>query len=79
LIDEALIADKVAVFVEGKITICDTPDALLANSERLVELGVQVPSYVHVLSELSNLGINAPACKTAKDFKEAICRLYAQI
>jgi energy-coupling factor transport system ATP-binding protein len=79
LIDEALAADRVAVFAEGEIALCDTPDALLADPARLLELGVKVPSYIGVLSELSNLGINAPACKTAQDFKEAICRLYAQI
>jgi energy-coupling factor transport system ATP-binding protein len=79
LIDEALTADKVAVFAEGEIALCETPDVLLADPVLLADLGVELPSYIGVLSELSNLGINAPACRTAQDFKEAICRLYAQI
>ncbi len=55
--DVASIADKVLVMNDGKIEMFDHTKAVFSNSNRLIEIGLNVPQITKIAIELKKLGI----------------------
>ncbi len=58
--DEAAVADRVAVMDEGKIVLDGTPREVFANVDMLKSIGLDVPQPTELAYELNKLGINVP-------------------
>lgn len=58
--DEAAVADRVAVMDEGKIVLDGTPREVFANVELLKSIGLDVPQPTELAYELNKVGINVP-------------------
>ena len=52
-------ADMLIIVDEGRIRFADTPDAVLAHSEELLALGVNVPRSTTLMNALSAQGLYA--------------------
>ena len=68
--NEALDADRVIVFDEGKIVIDGCPVDVFANVEIIRGLGLDVPQIVELFFELKKEGIDLPL--KIKSFDEAV-------
>lgn len=55
--DVASIADKVLVMNDGEIEMFDYTKAVFSNSNRLIEIGLNVPQITKIAIELKKLGI----------------------
>jgi energy-coupling factor transport system ATP-binding protein len=78
LVEEAFLADEIAIFSHSNIVSYQPSAELLTNSELLETYGMRCPSYFDVLRNLTREGISVAPCATSHEFKEEICRLYAQ-
>ena len=58
--DEAAVADRVAVMDEGKIVLDGTPREVFGNVELLKSIGLDVPQPTELAYELNKVGINVP-------------------
>lgn len=61
-------ADRIAVMANGKIEFVLPPKELFENSERLVELGLDIPVSVKISRSLNQMGLNIP--HTVVDYDE---------
>ena len=75
--NEALDADRVIVFDEGKIVIDGVPTEVFSNVEQIREIGLDVPQVVELFYELNKEGINLPL--KIKSLDEAVKLLIAKI
>ena len=55
--DIALIADRILVMNKGSVFMFDTTENVFSNSEKLMEIGLNVPNITKVLVELKKQGI----------------------
>lgn len=61
--------NKVAVIENGTISMCDTPERLFENDEKLVSLGLDIPIVAKVRNALKRKkGIDVPYSNNFKDF-----------
>ena len=58
--NEAMDADRVLIFDEGKIVIDGTPREVFSNVEEIREIGLDVPQVVELFYELKKEGIDLP-------------------
>jgi energy-coupling factor transport system ATP-binding protein len=58
--DEAISADKVIVFNEGKVAMAGSPKQIFSNVEKIKGLGLDVPQVSELLYELNKEGFNLP-------------------
>ena len=58
--DMASLADRILVMNKGKIEMFDTVDKVFGNSERLREIGLNVPIITRVFEKIRELGIDVP-------------------
>ncbi len=75
--NEALDADRVIVFDEGKIVIDGVPTEVFSNVEQIREIGLDVPQVVELFYELNKEGIKLPL--KIKSLDEAVKLLKAKI
>jgi len=66
-------ADMLVIVDEGRIRFADTPDAVLAHSEELLALGVNVPRSTTLMNALSAQGLYA--CPTVRNVAGAAAAL----
>ncbi len=59
--DIALIADKILVMNKGSVFMFDTVQKVFSNSEKLMEIGLNVPNITKVLVELKKQGVEVPS------------------
>lgn len=72
--DEAVMADRVIV-MDGGIAVLDgTPEAVFKNTERLRELGLDVPQTVRLKEELGRLGIDIGFTLDIDECADALAR-----
>ena len=70
--------DRAAVFSEGKIAFCDTPERLFTDhADALYSLGLDIPVTAKISRELEKFGVYAPSDLTEKGFVNAVCALGA--
>ncbi len=71
--------DRAAVFSEGKIAFCDTPERLFTDrADALYSLGLDIPVTAKISRELEKFGVYAPSDLTEKGFVNAVCALGAK-
>ena len=70
--------DRVAVFSDGKIAFCDTPEKLFTqDAEALFSLGLDIPVTAKISRALAAEGIVAPSDLTEKGFVNAVAEAFA--
>ena len=75
--EEAVLADRVAVMARGKLIMEGTPREVFAEREMLRQHGLDAPAYVQLRDELVAAGIPvADLALTDEELAEEICRLY---
>ena len=71
-------ADMLVIVDEGRIRFADTPDAVLAHSEELLALGVNVPRSTTLMNALSAQGLYAgPTVRTVAGAAAALKEVLA--
>lgn len=75
--NEALDADRVLVFDEGKIVIDGAPTDVFSNVEQLRDIGLDVPQVVELFYELNKEGIKLPL--NIKSMSEAVNKLSEKL
>ncbi len=82
IMDEALAADRVAVFSEGRIVRVGVPGEVLADAAFLAGCGLEQPSVYRLASAVDAVSGRAADAGRAPlsidDLEEAICRWYAE-
>ena len=70
--------DRAAVFSDGKIALCDTPEKLFTqDAEALFSLGLDIPVTAKISRALAAEGIVAPSDLTEKGFVNAVAEQFA--
>ena len=70
--------DRAAVFSEGKIALCDTPEKLFTqDAEALFSLGLDIPVTAKISRALAAEGLVAPSDLTEKGFVNAVAEQFA--
>ncbi|MBQ8303611.1 MAG: energy-coupling factor transporter ATPase [Clostridia bacterium] len=59
--DIALVADRILVMNRGSVFMFDTAHNVFSNSQKLIEIGLNVPNITKVFVELKKQGINIPS------------------
>jgi len=75
--NEALDADRVVIFDDGRIVIDGTPTEVFSNVDEIREIGLDVPQVVELFYELRKEGIDLPI--DINDLSEAVEILSEQI
>lgn len=71
-------ADLLVIVDEGRIRFADKPEAVLAHSEELLEIGVNCPRSTTLMNRLSAAGAyNGPICRSVEDACNAIAEVLA--
>ncbi|MGN1051795.1 MAG: energy-coupling factor transporter ATPase [Candidatus Scatosoma sp.] len=71
----AELCDRAAVFSEGKIAFCDTPEKLFtAHAEELLRLGLDIPETAKIQRAMRARGVNVHSDLTQKGFVNAVAR-----
>ncbi len=71
--DIALVADRILVMNKGSVFMFDTAHNVFSNSQKLIEIGLNVPNITKVFVELKKQGINIPSnVYTMEDAVKAI-------
>lgn len=70
--------DRAAVFSDGKIALCDTPEKLFTqDAEALFSLGLDIPVTAKISRALAAEGIVVPSDLTEKGFVNAVAERFA--
>ena len=74
--EEALMADRVVVMDDGEVALDGTPCEVFAESERLREIGLSVPTATMIAEELARRGVPIDTnIMNREELVEALCRL----
>ncbi len=74
--DVAKIADKVIVMNKGSVELMGDTKSIFAHSERLTEIGLNVPAITHIMNRLKAQGADVPSdIITVDEAKQVILRL----
>ncbi len=77
--EEAVMADRVAVMAKGRLIMDGTPREVFTERELLREHGLDAPAYVQLRDELAAAGLPIrDAVMTDEELAGEICRLYLQ-
>lgn len=78
--NEAVLADRVAVMNDGKILVCDTPDRVFADAEKLRSIGLGTTQSAMLASELKKKGVRLQGGALTPDaFVEAFRRYVGDL
>ena len=58
--DEAAVADRVAVMDEGRIVLDGTPKEVFSHVDKLKQIGLDVPQPTELIYELKKSGLDLP-------------------
>ena len=85
LMDEAFLADRVAVFREGAIVFVGSPADALREPGLLESCGLEPPATARIAAAMEELGVEIDAAsdlealeEAPRALEEAICRWYAE-
>jgi energy-coupling factor transport system ATP-binding protein len=77
--EEAVLADRVAVMSQGRLELCGTPREVFAHDALLRELGLDVPAVVRLSAILAQEGCPIPGLPiTVEEMADTICRLLSK-
>ena len=78
--DEAVLADRVAVMDDGKIAMLGAPREVFAHVDEIRALGLDVPEMMRLTAELRRKGLKLDAVTmTVEEMVEELCRLKSEI
>ncbi len=78
--DEAVLADRVAVMDDGKIAMLGAPREVFAHVDEIRALGLDVPEMMRLAAELRRKGLKLGAeTMTVEEMVEELCRLKSEI
>lgn len=78
--DEAVLADRVAVMDDGKIAMLGAPREVFAHVDEIRALGLDVPEMMRLAAELRRKGLKLDAeTMTVEEMVEELCRLKSKI
>ena len=78
--DEAVLADRVAVMDDGKIAMLGAPREVFAHVDEIRALGLDVPEMMRLTAELRRKGLKLDAVTmTVEEMVEELCRLKSKI
>lgn len=78
--DEAVLADRVAVMDDGKIAMLGAPREVFAHVDEIRALGLDVPEMMRLAAELRRKGLKLGAVTmTVEEMVEELCRLKSKI
>ncbi len=78
IMDEAFLADRVAVFCEGAIVFVGAPAEALREPGLLASCGVEAPRSAQAIFAVRELGVNVDEASDLDEVEEAICRWLAE-
>jgi energy-coupling factor transport system ATP-binding protein len=67
---------RACVLSDGKVVMCDTPENLFNQSEKLLPLGLDVPLTAKICSALEANGIKVNCDYTVKGFSDSVINLF---
>jgi ABC-type multidrug transport system ATPase subunit len=67
---------RACVLSDGKVVMCDTPENLFNQSEKLLPLGLDVPLTAKICSALEAKGIKVNCDYTVKGFSDSVINLF---
>jgi energy-coupling factor transport system ATP-binding protein len=67
---------RACVLSDGKVVLCDTPEKLFAQSEKLFPLGLDVPLTAKICSALEQSGIKIDCDYTIKGFSDSVISAF---
>ena len=70
--DDALLADRVAVLEHGLVALDGTPDEVFARREQLHELGLEMPFALRLAERLDERGLALPMTADADELASAL-------
>lgn len=71
-------ADMIVIVDDGSIRFADTPEAVLAHSEELLEIGVNCPRSTTLMNRLTRSGVyTGPVCSSVSQARDAIAEVIA--
>lgn len=74
--EEAIKAERVVVMDKGNIVMDGKPKDVFTNTDKLIQLGLDVPQVTELAYRLNKMGINIPKdIISIEEMVEAICRL----
>lgn len=76
-IEEVAHADQVIVLDKGKIVMEGTPQDILKEEQKLIDLRLDIPFAMKFAKELKKQGIELSTCITMEGLVEELCRLYS--
>ena len=74
----ASISDRILVLNKGKLHLSGTPQEVFADTQKLHEIGLDVPSYTRILRALRDKGFDLPDAYTLPDAAKLLCRLLKE-
>lgn len=74
-IDYALKADHLIVLDKGEVLFEGKPKDIFKHSEKLVEIGLDIPFALKISNRLKKDGVNIEDCLSIKELDEELCRL----
>ena len=75
-VEEAVIADRIVLFRDGKVLADDTPRKVLTDTKLLGSTGLTSPLAVSAYYDLKAAGVTLPTCPlTNEELVEALCQL----
>lgn len=77
VMDEAFLADRIAVFSEGAVAFVGTPDELLSREGLLEGAGLELPHVAALSRKLREAGVDVPLTNDGEKLEEALCRSIA--
>lgn len=72
--EEALRADRVCVFSDGRLLACEPPDSLVADGALLERAGLELPAVMGLAGELRARGAEVPFTADPLELVGALCR-----
>lgn len=77
--EETVDADRIIVMDKGRVALTGTPEEVFSNKEKIVELGLELPTATVISERLKELGVNMPVCLSESELEEELCRLTQKI
>jgi len=71
---EALLADRMAVLEQGRISLLGSPEECFSQSEKLYQMGLEIPPAAKLARRLRGKGMAVPGSMlTVRDWVEYLC------
>ena len=74
-IDYALNTDYLIVLDQGEVLFEGTPKEIFRHTDKLVEIGLDIPLSLKISKKLQENGITINDCLTMKELESALCQL----